>query len=276
LQILSGYYKLINNILSNLDEELNKFIAQTGKSKVAVIIPLYGYWKEIEKNPLNIQTLRLSMDKIVSSIHGVYVFFVGESTRLPNGIQNYIVVQSRTGGNFHGVEMPNNSCYADYVRKGLQVAQEITDAAYFINFNPWNIIQRIGIDVMVDRLNYGDKVKIVSGFDLKPEVTAETFDPAQFENKLFTPAIERYKIDSNFMGITRQFLEVVNPDPHIRTAKYMEFDMMQTLLGKGFMCVESQRLPMFVFDVNIEMLENNADLESDKQYFIKKWGFNPV
>lgn len=261
--------------MSDLDKTLNDFISKTAKTKVAVIVPLYGYWKEIEKNPLNLQTLRLSMDRIKSSAHQVYIFFVAESSRLPNDIQNYIVVQSKAGGNMHGVEVPRNSSYADYIRAGFEAAQDTTDAAYLISFNPWNIIQRIGIDVMVDRLNYGDEAKLISGFDIRPEITAETFDPIQFEGMSFNIPIEKFRVDSNFMGITRQFLEMIAMDEHIKTAKYMEMDIFQSLYANGFRAIASQQIPMFVFDVNIELLENPADLEADKQYFISKWGFSP-
>jgi hypothetical protein len=261
--------------MTELDKKLDDFIAHTGASKVAVIVPLYGYWKDIEENPLNLQTLQLSMDRITSSIHNVYIFFVAESERMPTDIQNYIVVQSKAGGNCKGVQMKKGSSYTDYIRSGMDAAQNNTGSAYFLVLNPWNLIQRVGIDMMVDRLNYGDEAKIVSGFNLRPEITADSFDPKEFENMRFNIPVEKYKVDLNFMGITRQFLEITPLDQNIKTAYYLEADIFQSMRAKGFAAVASQRIPMFVFEVNIESLENPEDLESDKRYFISKWGFIP-
>ena len=261
--------------MTELDEKLNNFIAHTSKSKVAVIVPLYGYWKDIEDNPLNLQTLQLSVDRINSSVHQTYIVFVAEPSRLPRNIQNYVMVHSKAGGNCVGVEVATGSSYAEYVRKGLEAAQETTEAAYMLVLNPWNIIQRIGIDMLVDRLNYGDEAKIISGFNLRPEIKADNFDPTEFEKLQFNIPIEKYKVDSNFMGITRQFLEMTPLDENIKTAYYMEVDMFQNMHAKGFTAIASQRIPMFVFEVNINELENPADLEADKAYFINKWGFIP-
>ncbi len=259
-----------------LDETLNNFIAHTAKSKVAVIVPLYGYWKDLENNPLNLQTLQLSLDRITSSIHNVYIFLVAEKNRVPEDIRNYIIVHSQANGNYAGVQVNDGASYTDYVRKGLEVAQDNDfGAAYFIVLNPWNLIQKIGIDAMVDRLNFGDEAKVISGWDLRPEVSSENFDPKVFENTRYNIPEERHKVDMNFLGITRYALEMIPLDYNIKTAYFLECDIWQQLFAKGFTAVASQRLPMFVFDVNIENIENTSDLEEDKKYFVKKWGFIP-
>ena len=257
----------------NLDKTLDNFIAHTGKSKVAVIVPLYGYWKDIQDNPLNAQTLQLSIDRITSSIHQIYIFFVAEPERTARDIKNLLVVKERAG-NCSFISVETGASYGDYIRKGVEVAQE-TDSAYFIVLNPWNLIQRIGIDVMVDRINYADEAVLISGFDLRPEIKTEEFDPEVFESKHYNIPEEKQRVDSNFMGIARYGLELSPLDPNIKTAHYLECDMWQSLYSKNYNAVASQRLPMFVFDVNINELENPADLESDKQYFISKWGFIP-
>ncbi len=259
-----------------LDNTLDKFISSVGKSKVAVVVPLYGYWKDIEDNPLNLETLRMSVDRLKSSLHSLYIIFVAETSKIPKDIQNYIITEHKTAGNFLGVEVVKGASYAEYVRKGLEVAEDTTEASYFIVFNPWNLIQKIGIDMLVDRLNYGDEAKIVSGFNLRGEITSDNFNPLEFERISYNIPEERYKVDSNFMGITRSFLETIPLDKNIKTAAYLEFDLFQNMKQKGFATVASQRLPMFVFDVNISYLENPIDMEMDRDYFSKKWGYIPT
>src|ERR1041385_5935107 len=123
-----------------LEETLNNFMSKTAKSKVAVIIPLYGYWKEIEENPLNLETLKVTMDRILSSVHQTYVFFVGCEDRMTNDIKNYLLTYM-AGGNAQGVHVDGNADYATYIREGLSVAQETTESAYFLTVNPWTLIQ---------------------------------------------------------------------------------------------------------------------------------------
>jgi hypothetical protein len=258
-----------------LKDTLENFMSHAGKSKVAVVVPLYGYWDDVKDNPLNLETLKLSVERITSSMHQVYIFFVAEIERLPKDIQNYLIVQSKAGGNCKGVPVPEHSSYAEYIRKGMTAAHDKTESSYFIVFNPWNLIQRIGIDAMVDRLNYGDLAKVVSGYNLRPQIKSDDFNPVEFESLKFNLPEEKYRIDLNFMGITRQFLEEIPLDTTIRTAYYLEADMFQKMHSKGFASIASQRIPMFVFEVNIENLEDPSDLESDKQYFISKWGFIP-
>ena len=261
--------------MNKLDDTLNNFIAHTGKSKVAIIVPLYGYWSDVKDNPLNLQTLQLSIERLTSSAHSTYIILVAESPRLPKNIQNYIVVHSKAGGNFSGVDVPAGSSYADYVRAGFDAAQNTTESAYFVLFNPWNLIQRISVDMMVDRLNYGDEAKIVSGYNIRPEIGTDKFDPIEFERLSFNIPIEKHKVDSNFLGMTRFALEIIPLDTNIKTAKYLEYDMFQSMHAKGFVAIASQRVPMFVFDVNIGDFEDPVDLEADKEYFISKWGFIP-
>lgn len=261
--------------MNELDKTLDNFVSHTSKSKIAVIVPLYGYWEDVKDNPLNLQTLQLSVDRITSSVHQVYIFFVGETERFPKDIQNYLVVQAKAGGNCKGVPVTKGASYAEYVRRGVDDAQSKTDATYIIVLNPWNLIQRIGIDAMVDRLNQGDLAKVVSGFNLREEISSDNFDPKEFESMRFNIPVENYLVDSNFFGITRQFLEMIPLDKNIKTAYYLEADIFQSMHAQGFASIASQRIPMFVFDVNIALLENPADLESDKQYFVSKWGFIP-
>lgn len=256
------------------DKEIQAFISKTAKSKVAVIIPLFGYWSDDKESALNVDTLKLTMDRVQSSLHNIVVFFVGDPAKTPKKIQNYILAYNARG-NSQGVKIDKNAGYAEYVYEGLRVAHETTDAAYLVVLNPWNIIQHIGIDMMVDRLNLGDDAKIVSGYDLGKVSNKDEFDIEAFENYFMHTPKEERAINCNFFGITRYAYEMLNPDINIKTHKFMERDFWQGMFTKSFEAISSQRIPMFVFDVSIEELENPADVESDKQYFQKKWGFIP-
>lgn len=260
--------------MSELDNQLQQFISKTGKSKVAVIIPLYGYWKDIQDNPLNLQTLKVTLDRVVSSVHQLYIFFVGESARVPDDIQNYILTNSYAG-NSKGIQVEVGSSYADYIREGMRAAAEDTDAAYFIVLNPWNLIQRIGIDVMVDRMNYGDSAKIVSGYDLRSRIQPDNFNPDEFEHLLIQLPKETREMNINFFGMTRYALEMTPVDPTIKTSQYLERDMWQNMYSRGYDVISSQRLPMFVFDVSMEVMESPELVAADKVYFQSKWGFVP-
>ncbi len=261
--------------MSNLDETLNAFISRTSKSKVAVIVPLFGYWEGVQNNPLGIDTLRVTLDRLQSSTHNLYVFFVGETLRTPLPIAQEIVVRSQAG-NVQGIEARKGSSYADYVREGLAAALDSTDAAYFVVLNPWVLIQKIGIDVLIDRVNYGDDAKLISGYDLRSMIDAESESFAvAFDNFFLQTPKEERAVNSNFMGISRYALEMLQLDENIKTQKFMEYDIWQQFHTMRFEAVSSQRIPMFVFDVEIDSYENDEDYDADKAYFQSKWGFLP-
>lgn len=259
---------------NELTQTLDTFISKTSRSKVAVIVPLYGYWSDVKDNFLNLQTLKLTMDRINSSAHNVYIFFVGEAARVPKDIQNFIIAHQQ-GGNSASVAVPLNASYAEYIREGMNVAHDTTDSAYFISVNPWLIIQPNSIDVMVDRMNFGDDAKIISGYDLRTLVDPEKFDPVEFDSFFYSAPKEERAMDCSFFGLARYALETSPIDINIRTSHYLERDMWQCMYAKGFEVIVSQRIPMFVFDVNLKSIEDPADVEADKQYFQSKWGFLP-
>jgi len=258
-----------------LDATLNNFLAKTAKSKVAIIIPLYGYWKNIPDNPLGVDTLKITLDKVSSSVHNVYTFFVGSEKLVPDDVANYLVGKMQAG-NAQGVQVELEASYGDYVREGLKVAHETTDATYFIVLNPWVIIQRNGIDALVDRLNLSDNAKLISGYDLHPTISNEQFDMIAFEKFMVNAPKEERDVDINFFGMARYALESFPMDTNIRTAHFLKWDICQGLYSRGYDVITSQRMPMFVFDVNIADIEKQSDFEADKAYFQKKWGFIPA
>lgn len=261
--------------MADFERTMKEFMAKTGKSKVAIIIPLYGYWGDLKDNPLGKESLQATLRGVHSSIHQLYIFFVGESGRPPApDVQNYIVTQSYSG-NTTGVDVPVGSGYGDYVREGLKVAHSETDSAYFIVLNPWVFIQSSSIDMVVDRMNLADRAKIVSGFDIRPAVDPDQFDATAFDQFMFNLPKEERFIESNFMGLTRYAYEMLTPDDNIKTEHYLKWDIAQTMYQKGFEVIRSQKIPIFVFDADLKSLENPADVEADKTYYVNKWGFAP-
>lgn len=260
---------------AELNTTLDNFIAKTAKSKVAVIIPLFGYWRTIQDNPLGVETLKIALDKVASSTHSLLTFFVGSEKLVPDDVANYLVGRMQAG-NAQGVDVAADAGYAQYVQDGLRVARETTDATYFIVINPWIVIQRYGIDSLIDRLNLADGAKLVSGYDLHKTIANESFDLIEFERFMVQTPKEERDIDINFFGMARYALESVKMDSNIRTAHYLKWDIAQSLYSIGFDVITSQRIPTFVFDVNIMDIESQSDVEADKNYFQKKWGFLPA
>ena len=262
--------------MPDLDQTLNKFMATTSRTKVAVIVPLYGYWKNILDNPLNAETLKITADRIGTSNHQLYIFFVGVTKLISDEVAQYLMGKMH-GGNCYGVEVEANATYADYVREGMRVAHDTPDidAAFFITLNPWTLIQYNGIDILVDRLNMGDNAKIISGFDLHETITNEDFDPQAFESFFVSAPREERDINNNLWGTTRYALEMIALDPNIKTSHYLKWDMAQQMYQKGYDVITSQRVPIFVFDIDLQDIEQQSDVEADKNYYISKWGFSP-
>lgn len=256
-------------------DSVDTFIARTSPSKVVIIVPLYGYWNTVKENMLGLDTLRLTLDRIQSKAHSLYIFFVAEPPKVPLEIANELTVRSHAG-NTKGVVAPNGGSYGDYIREGLRVAQEETDAAYFIVVNPWVVIQKQAVDMLVDRINSADTAKLISGYDMADSIDpskstfAEAFDGFSTNN----PKEER-AVNSNLMGLGRYSLEMLRMDDNLKTAGYIEYDIWQQMFKIGFESISTQRIPMYVLPINIELYEQSEAAELDKVYFTSKWGFAP-
>lgn len=251
-----------------LDRTLNDFVARTVKSRVAVVVPLFGYWKDAPSDQFNSETLKLALDRVYSSTHQLYMIFVGDITRLTVETAN-ILAKYQKAGNCKGVAMKRDDTYADYVREGFKVALKETDAEFVVNLNPWLLFQHNGLDILIDRVNQDD-VKIVSGFDLKGVV-----DPALFEKHAYQLPSETRDISLDFIGMKRLTAEMVEVDSKFKTHSFLARDIWQSLFNKGFESIVSQRVPIFTFDVDWRDLEKAEDFEADKVYFISKNRFDP-
>ncbi len=252
----------------SLSKTLDDFVAQTVKSRIAVVVPLYGYWTDGKSDQLNAETLRLSLDRAYSSVHQVYFIFVAEVGRLDKNVSNALVKYER-GGNCKGVAMRRGDTYADYVREGFKVALEETNAEFIVNINPWLLFQHNGLDILIDRVNRED-IKVACGYDLRGVVEPEAFD-----NQIFQIPSELHLMSLDFMCMKRLTAEMVPFDQKYKTHYFLSRDVWQGLFNKGFLSITSQRVPIFTFEVDWKELESVEDFEADKAYFISKHRFDP-
>lgn len=250
-----------------LNKTLDKFVAATAKSKVAIVVPLYGYWDDAELEQFNAETLKYTLDRAYSSVHQLYIFFVADPTRVPIPVAN-IVAGKIQGGNAIGVPVDSKANYADYIRAGFDAALK-TQAEYIININPWVLIQHNGLDILVDRINRDD-AKVVSGFDIKHVVDAPGFDQVTFQ----IPKEER-NINLDLFGMKRYAAELMKFDTRFKTHAFLARDTWQLTFNQGFESISSQRIPMFSFEVDWTELEKVSDFDADKAYFLEKWHYDP-
>lgn len=251
-----------------LNRTLDDYIARTVKSRVAVIVPLFGYWQDAPSDQLNAETLRLTLERVYSSVHHLYFIFVGDVSRMPSNVGN-IIEKYHKAGNCFGVAMKRKDTYADYIREGFKVALSETTAEFVVNLNPWLLFQHNGLDILIDRVNQED-VKIVSGFDLRGVI-----DPALFEKHAYQLPAESRDLSLDFIGMKRLTAEMIQLDETYRTHYFLARDIWQSLFHKGFEAIVSQRVPIFTFDVDWKELESSVDFESDRSYFITKNRFDP-
>jgi hypothetical protein len=251
-----------------LDKTLNDYIARTTKSRIAVIVPLFGYWKDASSDQLNAETLKLSLDRVYSSVHQIYIIFVGDISRMTAEVGN-VLAKYQKAGNCRGVSMKRKDTYSDYIREGFRVALQETDAGFVVNLNPWLLFQHNGLDILIDRINQDD-IKIVSGFDLRGII-----DPSLFNKYQYQIPQETREINLDFVGMKRLTAEMITLDENYKTHIFLARDMWQSLFAKGFEAVVSQRIPIFTFEVDWKELESETDFETDRQYFISKNKFDP-
>lgn len=254
---------------SNLDVALNHFVATTQPSKIAVIVPLYGYWSDSD-NGLGAETLLASMDRINSSTHQIYTIIVADPNKITKPVADVIISKAQAG-NTKCIPVPSGACYSEYIKEGIAYAQDETDARFFVIVNPWVMLQDYSIDKLIDRLNRGDSAKIICGFDVHAKIDSYDF----LGYSVMAPKEQR-EINSDLMGFDRLSLEMLNIDGLLKTKSFMEFDIWQTMFSKGFDVITSEALPIFSFDLDWSLIENAGMVEEDRQKFINKWGFNPV
>jgi hypothetical protein len=262
-----------------LDTALGNFMAMTPKSTVAVIVPMYGYWNDIKDNPVNGEVLATVLKRIYSNnVHYLYFIFVAHPQSIehtpndPNSVGG-ILIKKVAGGNVINVAVKRDATYAEYVSEGLATALEETKAQYITIFNPWTLIQDGSFDVLVDRANYGDNAKIISGFDMRTLLTPEQLP--EFDTFKTTMPREEYDISFNFCGMPRYVAEMLNIDTEYTTHQFVERDLWQQMHNKGFDVISTQRVPIYPFDFPWSWYETEPDFDADLAHFSRKWGFNP-
>jgi hypothetical protein len=257
------------------ESALGNFMSITAKSTVAVVIPLYGFWNDIKDNPVNGEVLGSVIGRVYSQVHHLIYIFVAHPQTIendplnPESVHN-ILLSKAVGGNVLNVAVERDAPYADYVQEGITAALEDTKAQFIVVFNPWVLIQEDSIDVIVDRANYGDKAKIVSGFDMRSLIEPEGF--ASYKN---TQPIEQWDLNLDLLCMPRFIAEMLTLDPEFKTHAFLERDMWQQIVTKGFDVISSQRIPIFPFDFPWTNYETRQDFAADEVRFQRKWHFNP-
>jgi hypothetical protein len=256
----------INNI-NTLDDKLNAFVSTAGKSKVAIIVPLFGYWNTVKKNQLNSEMLKLVMDRVYTELHELYIVLVADPARVPTSIVKAMESKS-FGGNVVGISVAPGASYSDYIDEGMFYALNETKSQFIVIINPWIIIQHGAIDRIVGRVNRGD-VAFVSGYDVTGDIKQDKFD----EISANSPQ-EFRDLDLNFTAMIRPMAEMIQFGD-IKTSSYFTKDLLQYMYRKGYEAITSQVVPIYTFDINITNYEEEEEYVNDRILFIKKWGFDP-
>jgi len=245
------------------------FISKTARSKVAIIVPMFGYWNDLKDGFLDDEVLDASLERARSFVHNAYVILLAEPRRLPPSTAK-VINSKYVAGNARGIEMPDGSSYGDYVRKGMEVAIKETDAQYFVFLNPWVVIQDHGVDTLIDRINIADNAPVICGYDMRDKLTPDDF--LKFEA---TVPEEVRMLTFNFFGVNRYIAEMVPLDPTLKTQAYLERDFFQSVAAKGYSAVSSERVPIFSFSFDWRQYVPREDYEHDSSHFLSKWRFVP-
>lgn len=258
-----------NSVAVAPDAAVDDFIAKTSRTKLAIIIPMFGYWQDVKESYLDEQILEASIERARSYAHNAYVILLAEPQRLPPSAAK-IINSKYVAGNARGVAMPIGSSYGDYLRKGMQVALTETDAAFFVFLNPWTVIQDHGVDTLIDRINIPDNAPVICGYDMRGKLTPEQF-------LAYKPNVpdELRMLTFNFFGMNRYIAEMCPLDPNLTTQAYLERDFFQSVASRNYSAVSSERVPIFSFDVDWRQYVPEEDYKADAQTFLSKWKFVP-
>lgn len=247
------------------------------ETKVALVIPLYGFWSDLQTQELTAKVLQASLFRAKTEKHKLYYVFVAEAARVDDGVKNLLAGKG-LGGNMLAVGVDKLSSYSEYLTEGIDAALTDTDATFIAVLNPWTIVREGAIDALVERLNKKD-VAIVSGYDLRTHVDtakAPSGVPAsQLDTFQFNPPIEVRDFCSNFWGMTRQNAERVTIDVDYITQYFVARDTWQSSRHRGMEVISSQMLPIYSLQVDWKNIEQSTDYSTDMQLFMKKWTFDP-
>lgn len=247
------------------------------ETKIAVVLPMYGFWSDVEVQELTAQVLQTSLFRLKTEQNKLYFIFVAENSRTTQDIRN-IVIGKKQGGNVLAIDIEPFSTYGQYLEEGLDIAKTETDAKFIVVVNPWTIVRNNSIDALIERINKSD-VSVVSGFDLRtfqdtgrglngvPASDLDTFG--------FNPPIELRDFECNFWGLTKQMAEILTIDPEYKTHYFLARDVWQTSFQRGLEVISSQFFPVYTLPVDWTTLETREDFEHDKKRFMEKWKFDP-
>lgn len=257
------------------DAAMDNFISHTAKTTVAVVVPLYGYWKDVQNNPLiEEHVLSLVMNRIYSNVHQLYIIFVANPDALdtdqtdPAGVANVLLSKAAAGNTKH-LPVPRTAPYTQYVAKGVEYALNETKAQFVIVVNPWVMIQEGAIDVLVDRANRAGEAKAISGYDFR-----EVIQPEQFDGFQDLTLKEQFDISFNFFCMPRFAAEMVNWNVPYQTHTFLEHDIAQSLRNFGFASINYPQAGIFPFDFPWTQYETEEQYSADQATFTKKWGFS--
>lgn len=153
--------------MEELDKTIKDFMSATGKSNVAVIIPLFGFWSDIEDNQVNGEILKVALDRLYSNINPLYLIFVANPQSIPNepgnpdSVANILIGKSKMG-NVQNLPIARTATYPEYIKEGMDFAINETNARFIMVFNPWVMIQENAVDIVIDRANRGGDARVIS------------------------------------------------------------------------------------------------------------------
>jgi hypothetical protein len=239
------------------------------EQKVAIIVPLYGYFKDLKERELGKDTLELLARDLQTSSVKNYIIFVAESKRLTKDVKNFLTVKFASG-NVKAIEVEEFASYNQYIEEGIDCALNDTDANFIVVANPWITLRSGEIDGLIGKLNIGD-ASIISGFDVRSiGVSDEEFDGYVFPAPRAMPGF-----NYNFWGTTRQMAQMFSIDIDFKTRYFTEDDFYQTFVRNNFVTETSQYFPIYTLPVDWKILESEKDFFEDGQRFIDKWHFMP-
>lgn len=258
-------------------DHLEHFIAHTGKSTVAVVVPLYGYWNDIPNNPLiEEHVLSLVMNRVYSNVHQLYIIFVANPDTIqnemgdPTSVASVLLSKSQAGNTKH-IPVARNAPYTEYISKGVDYALTETKAQFVVVINPWVMIQEGAIDVLVDRANRAGEAKAISGYDLRSVLSPEGTGFDTFQDLTLK---EQWDMSFNFLCMPRFAAEMVKWDGPYQTHAFLEYDIAQSLKNIGFAAINYPQAGIFPFDFPWKQYETQEQYSSDQEVFTKKWGFS--
>jgi hypothetical protein len=249
-----------------LENNLKSFMSVTARKRVAVSVPLFGYWKDTS-GQLNGETLKYALSNLQSSVHQVYLVFTADSEQLTKDVGNILMGKSK-GGNSKGIPMKKGKTYADYFIAGLKTClEDFPEAEFIVHFNPWAVIQPNGLDILIDRTNAGIE-GMVGGFDVKGKVAAENF-----KNHSFQLPAEYRDVCLDFFAMKRALAEQLVLDAGYKTHYFLPPDIFQSIRTKRYEAITTQKVPILTFDLDWKEFETREQFEMDRAHFQDKWKF---